>query len=99
MVWVDDVIKPPLGLRGFAGRDVTVQLLHPLAAGRYIFFADPLAVGNGIVVKQRAHLDATVPAREGAAAAVVATSILRAGRATRVVTMTTMTIAMIPDRV
>jgi hypothetical protein len=57
VVSVDDVLKAPQGLR-FAGREVTVQLLHPLAAGQYVFFADPWAVGGGIAVKERAHLDA-----------------------------------------
>jgi hypothetical protein len=58
VVSVEDVIKSPLGLRGFAGREVTVQLLRPLAEGQYVFFADPLAIGNGIAVKERAHLHA-----------------------------------------
>jgi hypothetical protein len=60
VVTVEDVIKAPLGLRGLAGREVTVQLLHPLEAGRYVFFADPLAVGDGIALKERAHFDASV---------------------------------------
>lgn len=57
VVSVEHVIKAPPGLRGLAGREVTVQLLHPLAAGNYVFFADPLAVGEGIAVKERTHLD------------------------------------------
>ena len=70
VVSVDDVIKAPPGLRGFAGSDVTVRLLHPLAAGRYVFFADPLVVGGGIAVSERAHLDASRSAVERVAAAV-----------------------------
>ncbi len=70
VVSVADVIKAPLGLRGLAGREVTVQLLHPLAAGQYVFFADPLAVGDGIAVKERAHLDGTAGAQTEAAEAV-----------------------------
>jgi hypothetical protein len=68
VVLVEHVIKAPPGLRSLAGREVTVQLRHPLQAGRYVFFADPLAVGNGVAVSEREHLDAT--AREDAEAAV-----------------------------
>jgi hypothetical protein len=57
VVSVEDVIRAPLGLRNLAGREVTVQLRHALSAGHYVFFADPLAVGEGIAVKERAHLD------------------------------------------
>jgi hypothetical protein len=57
VVSIDDVIKVPVGLHIAAGGEVTVQLRHPLAAGHYVFFADPLAVGNGIAVKERVHLD------------------------------------------
>jgi hypothetical protein len=57
VVSVEDVIKAPAGLRSFVGSEVTVQLRHALAAGQYVFFADPLAVGEGIAVKERAHLD------------------------------------------
>jgi hypothetical protein len=67
-VSVEHVIKAPLGLRGLAGREVTAQLLHPLAPGRYLFFADPLSVGASIAVKERAHFDAEE--REVAEAAV-----------------------------
>ena len=49
-------LTPELAI--LAGREVTVQLRHPLAAGHYVFFADPLAVGVSIAVKERAHLDA-----------------------------------------
>jgi hypothetical protein len=70
VVSVEDVIKAPLGLRGLAGREVTVQLLHPLAAGKYVFFADPLAVGSGIAVKERAHLEGTAGAQTEATEAV-----------------------------
>jgi hypothetical protein len=58
VVSVEDVIKLPLGLRDFAGSEVTVQLLKPLESGHYVFFADPLSVGNGIAVRERAHLEA-----------------------------------------
>lgn len=68
LVSVEDAIKIPAGLRSFAGREVTVQLRHPLATGHYVFFADPLAVGEGIAVKERAHLDGRE--REEALAAV-----------------------------
>jgi hypothetical protein len=69
VVSVEHVIKAPLGLR-LSGRDVTVQLLHPLSAGRYVFFADPQAIGGGIAVKERAHLDGTDNAQREAEAAV-----------------------------
>jgi hypothetical protein len=59
VVSVEEVIKIPLGLRGFAGREVTVGLLHPLEEGRYVFFADPMSVGNGIALRERAHFDAS----------------------------------------
>ena len=67
-VSVEHVIKAPIGLRGLAGREVTAQLLHPLAPGHYLFFADPLSVGASIAVKERAHFDAEE--REVAEAAV-----------------------------
>ena len=57
-VSVEHVIKAPIGLRGLAGREVTAQLLHPLAPGHYLFFADPLSVGASIAVKERAHFNA-----------------------------------------
>jgi hypothetical protein len=66
VVSVEDVIKAPPGLR-FVGREVTVQLRHPLAPGHYVFFADPLAVGGGIAVKEREHLDAAARAQAEAA--------------------------------
>jgi len=69
VVLVEEVIKAPPGLRGFAGREVTVRLLHPLTEGRFLFFADPLAVGGGIAVTERKHLEATADARKEAAAA------------------------------
>jgi hypothetical protein len=59
VVLVEDVTRAPIGLPSFAGGRVTVRLLEPLAAGRYVFFADPWAVGGGLAVKERAHLDAT----------------------------------------
>lgn len=59
VVSVKDVIKVPLGMRGFAGSEVTVHLSHPLTEGHYVFFADPVSVGGAIAVKERAHLDAT----------------------------------------
>jgi hypothetical protein len=57
IVSVEETIKLPTGMRSFAGSEVTVQLHHPLAAGQYVFFADPWAVGEGIAVRERAHLD------------------------------------------
>lgn len=57
-VLVDDVIKVPEGFRGLVGREVMVQLRQPLAAGRYVFFADPMSIGEVIAVKERTHLDA-----------------------------------------
>jgi hypothetical protein len=59
IVSVDDVVQAPPGMRSFAGRQVTVGLLAPLAAGRYVFFADLWAVGKGIAVRERAHADAS----------------------------------------
>jgi hypothetical protein len=58
VVTVEDVIRCPPGLTSFAGIQVTVQLLESLATGRYVFFADPWAVGGGIAVRERAHLKA-----------------------------------------
>ena len=58
VVSVDDVLKAPVGLRGFSGQEVTVHLREPLREGKYVFFADPLAVGNGIAVRERAHIGA-----------------------------------------
>jgi hypothetical protein len=58
VVTVDDVIKAPAGMSALARREVTVQLLHPLPAGEYVFFADPLAIGTGIALKELRHLDA-----------------------------------------
>jgi hypothetical protein len=57
VVSVDEVIKVPAGLRNFAGSEVTVQLRHPLPAGHYVFFAEPMAVGEGIAVRELAHLE------------------------------------------
>lgn len=57
VVTVDEVIKVPAGLRNFAGSEVTVQLRHPLAVGHYVFFAGPMAVGEGIAVRELAHLE------------------------------------------
>jgi hypothetical protein len=59
IVAVRDVIKLPPGMRGFAGREVTVHLHHPLPVGHYVFFADPVSVGSTITMRERAHLDAT----------------------------------------
>jgi hypothetical protein len=57
IIKVEDVMKAPPGLRGLAGMEVTVQLLHPLAPGQYVFFADPIAIGDSIAVKELAHLE------------------------------------------
>jgi hypothetical protein len=67
VVSVEDVIKAPTGLRGFAGSDVTVRLRESLAEGRYVFFADPMAIGGGIAVRERAHLAARERGRAEAA--------------------------------
>jgi hypothetical protein len=56
VVSVEEAIKVPVGLRDLAGREVTVELRHPLAEGHYTFFADPLSVGSVIAVKEIAHL-------------------------------------------
>jgi hypothetical protein len=56
-VAVDEVIRVPEGLTGFAGSRVTVHLERPLKPGRYIFFADPFSVGGGLAVRERAHLE------------------------------------------
>ncbi len=69
VISVEDVIKAPPGLR-FAGGAVTVQLVHPLAGGQYLFFADPWAVGGGIAVRERAHLHATAATHAAATAAI-----------------------------
>ncbi|WP_233860288.1 hypothetical protein [Paraburkholderia sp. HD33-4] len=58
VVSVEDVVKGPPGLRALRGQEVTVQLLQPLAEGRYVFLADFLAVGEGIAVRERTHLEA-----------------------------------------
>src|ERR1700741_268907 len=58
VVTVEDVIRCPTGLTKLAGRKVTIQLLEPLAQGRYVFFADPWMVGGGIAVRERAHASA-----------------------------------------
>jgi hypothetical protein len=57
VVSVDEVIKVPAGLRNFAGSEVTVQLRHPLLSGHYVFFAEPMTVGEGIAVREIAHLE------------------------------------------
>jgi len=56
-VTVDEVIRVPEGMTGFAGSRVTVLLEHPLSRGRYIFFADPYAVGGSVEVRERGHVD------------------------------------------
>lgn len=60
-VTVDEVIRVPEGLTGLAGSRVTVRLDHPLEPGRYIFFADPFAIGANLTVSERAHLEADAP--------------------------------------
>jgi hypothetical protein len=61
VVVVDEVIRVPEGLTGLAGSHVTVHLTHPLKRGRYIFFADPFAVGTSVSVRERAHLEGDSP--------------------------------------
>ena len=57
-VLVRDVIKAPLGMRGLVGREVTVNLRHPLPERDYVLFADPVSLGGTITVRETAHLDA-----------------------------------------
>src|SRR5438270_1604221 len=59
VVVVEEAIRTPPGFAGLEGRELTIRLLTPLARGRYVFFADLLAVGTGIAVEEVAHLDAT----------------------------------------
>jgi hypothetical protein len=54
-------------MRGFAGREVTVQLRHPLSEGHYVFLADPVSAGNTITVRERARLNAAERAQAEAA--------------------------------
>jgi hypothetical protein len=54
---VRDVLKAPDGMRGLAGREVTVQLSDPLREGSYVIFANPVSVGSTIAVRETAHLD------------------------------------------
>jgi hypothetical protein len=49
-VTVDEVIRVPAGLTGLSGKVVRVRLLRPLSPGRYIFFAEPWAVGKELTV-------------------------------------------------
>jgi hypothetical protein len=60
VVTVEEALRTPAGFADLAGQEVTVRLLEPLTTGLYIFFADLLAVGEGIAVQERAHLDASV---------------------------------------
>lgn len=66
-VRVDDVIKAPVGFRGLVGGIITMHLQQPLRAGDYVFFADPVAVGQGLTVRERAHFSATERGRVEAA--------------------------------
>ena len=59
VVAAEEVMRAPIGMPDFAGSEVTVELLKPLPSGRYVFFADPWAVGGGLAVRERAHHDAT----------------------------------------
>jgi hypothetical protein len=54
---VRDVLKAPDGMRGLAGREVTVHLSDRLPEGRYVLFANPVSVGSSIAVRETAHLD------------------------------------------
>jgi hypothetical protein len=60
VVRVEEALRTPAGFANLAGQEVTVRLLAPLTTGQYLFFADLLAVGEGIAVQERAHLDASV---------------------------------------
>jgi hypothetical protein len=66
-VRVEDVIKVPVGFHRLAGTNITMHLQEPLHEGDYVFFADPVAVGQGLDVRERAHLPATERARVEAA--------------------------------
>jgi hypothetical protein len=70
VVSVEEVIKAPPGLRGFPGSEVTVQLRHPLEGSNYVFFADPMAIGAGIAVREVTHLEGTAESRREATGAV-----------------------------
>jgi hypothetical protein len=59
VVIIEEALRVPAGFANLEGREITVRLLAPLATGLYAFFADPLAVGEGIAVQERAHLDAS----------------------------------------
>ena len=59
VVTVEDVLRTPSGFGSLKGREVTVRLLQPLPAGRYVFFADPAAVGDTILVHEKGHLEAS----------------------------------------
>ncbi len=59
VVTIEEALRTPSGFTNLNGREVTVRLLAPLEPGVYVFFADPLAVGEGIAVQERAHLDAS----------------------------------------
>lgn len=67
VISVHDVIKTPPGVRGFAGREVTLRAQQPMREGDYLFFADPLAVGEGIALRERGRLATTERARVQAA--------------------------------
>lgn len=58
VVAVEEAIRTPPGFGSMVDQEITVRLLTPIAAGRYVFFADPVAIGPGIAVQERAHLDA-----------------------------------------
>jgi hypothetical protein len=62
VIAVRDVIKRPEGMRGIAGREVTVELRQKLSEEQereqHVFFADPVAIGIGIRVRERAHMRA-----------------------------------------
>lgn len=66
-VRVENAIKVPLGFRGFAGTDVTIHLQQPLREGDYVFFADPVAVGEGLALRELAHRPTTERGRIEAA--------------------------------
>jgi hypothetical protein len=59
VVTIEEALKAPAGFTNLDSREVTVRLLTPLEPGIYVFFADLLAVGEGIAVQERAHLDAS----------------------------------------
>jgi len=77
VVVMDELIRVPEGWKGLAGTRATVRLTEPLAPGRYIFFADPFAVGDELVLQVRALLEAASRSVDERVTAAVHDSYLR----------------------